>query len=238
MTQHTETHISTGSSVLPAKQESLAPPLRMKTLMVFFLLLFGLNMLRVWIVMPWEQHLNTVLASIIDLVDKAGIWIGLTYLFVAFVEKRPFLTAVQLKGQLVRGLLVGLIGSLIPVLLLVLQVVLSHRTLHVMVTIDTFFGALPIVLAGLIEEIPFRGFLFKHFQHRMSLSTAMFLNAALFLCIHIPMWLSTGMKINDMIHTGIEIFLLALLLCVAVHLSKSLWSSIVIHTVNNILSLF
>lgn len=226
---------STTKSVQEEKERSV-PPLKGKTLVLFYVLLFSLNLVRVCVVIPWAAHLSDALATLIDLVDKAGIWIGLTYLFVVYGEKQRFFTAINLKGQVLRGILVGLIGSLIPLSLMAMQVVFNHHTLHL--SVNTLFGTLPVICAGLIEEIPFRGFLLRQCQTRMSLSAAIFLNAILFVGIHLPMWLSEGMHPSDMLHTGFQLLILAILFCLAVVYSKSLWSSILIHTVNNILSLF
>lgn len=226
---------STTKSVQEGKERSV-PPLKGKTLVLFYVLLFSLNLLRVWVVMPWEAHLNDTLATLIEIVDKAAIWIGLTYVFVVYGEKQRFFTAVQLKGQVVKGLLVGLVGSLLPLSLMAMQVIFNHHAPHL--TIHTLFGTLPVIVAGVIEEIPFRGFLLRQCQMRMSLSAAILLNAALFVGIHLPMWLSEGMHPSDMLHTGFQLLILAILFCIAVVYSKSLWSSILIHTVNNIISLF
>jgi uncharacterized protein len=235
MAHSTPAHTIAPSDLVLTKQQSMPQARKIRMLVFFYLVLFGLNLLRVFVIMPWEEHLSDVLAFLTEIVDKASIWIGLTYLFVVYVEKQPFLTAVQLKGHLLKGLVVGILGSLVIVFAFAMQVFMKHQPLQV--TVTTFFGVLP-VFDGLIEEIPFRGFLQRHFQTLMPLSAATLLNALLFVAIHIPIWHSTGMNMNDMLQNGIHVFFLAILFCLVVRFSKSLWSSVVMHTVNNLISFF
>src|SRR5258707_2836853 len=112
MAQHPQIETQPGPADIPVSAERLLRSREIRIVVLFYLLLFGLNAFRVFFIIPFEQtHLPDLFAAIIEVCEKVVIWIGLTYLFVVFLEKRPFADAVGLKN-ISSGLLAGLLGSL------------------------------------------------------------------------------------------------------------------------------
>ena len=111
---------------------------------------------------------------------------------------------------------------------LAFQVVITHQSIHL--AARSLFSTVPLILAGIIEEIPFRGYLLSTFERRMPLFEASLLTAILFAVMHLPLWLSTG---TNLIVSGIYVLWIASLLGFAVGWSRSLWSGIIMHTFSN-----
>ena len=80
------------------------------------------------------------------------------------------------------------------------------------------------VLAPFIEEILFRGFIYRVFIKTWPLWFGSILSAALFALIHVQF------------QTFIPLFILGLLLNYSYNKTGSLWTSIVLHSMNNILA--
>lgn len=220
---------------LSEEKEQRSLLLEIQIVAAFFLLLLGLDTFRVLVVLPWEAHLPDVLATVVEVVVKGSFFVGLTYGFVAYIEKprEGVWEFLLLKKNLGRGVATGFAGSL---LLVILFLFFAPKP----VGANSLNGFSQIILAGLFEEIPFRGYLLRKFQGSMGMdyNAAILLTSALFVCIHLPLWLSSGASVKVLTNSAVIIFALAILLGLAVRFSKSLWSSVIIHTANNLIQLF
>lgn len=202
---------------------------------VFYLLLWGLNAARAFLIYPWEARLSAsgqfgdVVATLVEIVLKAIIWIGLTFAVVHFVEKREFLATVWLKGNVGMGVFVGVAISVFYVVVVVME-----KSLHV--PNSSLFTMVPIACAGLIEEIPFRGYLLQKFQGwKMPWLGMLALNAALFTLMHVPIWMVQG---TLTVQASFTIFFLGFFWCGMSLASKSVWAGVIGHTVWNVLQIF
>ncbi|QSZ26468.1 CPBP family intramembrane metalloprotease [Aceticella autotrophica] len=90
-----------------------------------------------------------------------------------------------------------------------------------------FIVLLSIVIIGpILEEIIFRGLIFKELRKGMSISTSIILQSTIFAIIH------------GSIYQGFYAFILGILLSVMFYLSKSIWVPIIIHMASNMVALF
>jgi len=83
---------------------------------------------------------------------------------------------------------------------------------------NLFFGT--VVLAGIFEEMLFRGMLQKAFERKFELQQAIFLTAFVFAIIHLPFWL-------------IQIMILGTILGFIAWRSNSIIPTIILHCLNN-----
>lgn len=219
--------------VLSEEKEQRSRLLEIQIVAVFFLLLFGLDTFRVLVVLPWEARLPDALATVVEVFVKGSIFIGLTLLCVAYVEKpkEGIWGFLKLKQNVGRGVAVGLAGSLLLVLVFL---VFAPKP----VGANSLNGFSQIVLAGILEEVAFRGYLLQKFQSWMDYNAAILLTSVLFVCIHLPLWLSMGNGVKVLLVNAAAIFFLSILLGLAVRVSNSLWAAIAIHTANNLIQLF
>jgi membrane protease YdiL (CAAX protease family) len=218
-----------------AKNKTLEVP----WLIGYILLLFLSAIVRDFVIDPYvAHHIHGVGAILVEPVWKLLFWIAPTFLYIQIIEGQNPLTYLKLTAHPLKGLAWGLYGSLF-VVALELGNILRLHTLHVPQSADTWVNA--ILLVGLMEEIPFRGFLFQKLQSLfgsswVGLVGAMLISSLLFALIHIPLWISTGLSLFQSFFGFLLVFFVGIIACVALKISESLWSSILIHTVYNVLT--
>lgn len=169
----------------------------------------------------------------ISQVVKILLWIIPVILYLRFIDKikNPF-EYLKLTTTIKKGVLIGITIGLIQLILSILNVyIFGDKKL----TLPTEWVWL--IFIGLIEEIPFRGFLLQKFEEFMSFWPANFLQGFLFLLIHIPGWY---MRMNGnlpSVTTWISIFIFGVVVGYIFKRSKSLWSCIIIHSINNFVAI-
>ncbi|OGO19899.1 MAG: hypothetical protein A2Z14_05185 [Chloroflexi bacterium RBG_16_48_8] len=95
-----------------------------------------------------------------------------------------------------------------------------------------------VSLSPFSEEILFRGFFLTKLRTHMSFWKANMLIAMLFVLIHWPYWQWSGGFQVMVVRDSVSILILALLLGYLVKITNSLWPSVVVHMMNNVLSSF
>jgi membrane protease YdiL (CAAX protease family) len=136
----------------------------------------------------------------------------------------------KLKSNWRRGLLIALGFSIVNFLLSLARFGWPH--LHAgAVTWNSILGT--SFLIGLVEEIPYRGFIFQKLTEWFSLPTATLLSSLLFLLIHLPGWLAL-----HLLHTAtvIFVFIFGVVMVVLFRWARSLWAPIVSHSLNDLMS--
>jgi membrane protease YdiL (CAAX protease family) len=89
------------------------------------------------------------------------------------------------------------------------------------------------LLVGVIEEIPYRGFMLRKFAERFDFWLANAITSLLFLAIHLPGWLALH-TLNASAAVTIAIF--GFVMGLAVRWSDSLWAAVVAHSANDFMS--
>ncbi len=82
------------------------------------------------------------------------------------------------------------------------------------------FGAL-VVLAPLVEEIIFRGFLYSQLKRRIGLIGGIITTSIVFGVLH--------MQLN----VGIDVFALSIVLCILREITGSIWAGVLLHSLKN-----
>lgn len=122
---------------------------------------------------------------------------------------------------------IPLTGLITILVLLVLGLPLENPQLDFLLPDDLSLSsaALMIVLAGIAvpfaEELIFRGFLYNFLKERWGVWPGVFLSSLIFGVIHAN------------IAVGVTAFLLGILLAILYEYSRSLWTSILVHAINN-----
>lgn len=196
-------------------------------------LLFASAILRDFVVVPYvAQHIHGPVNVLVEPIWKLLFWIAPTIFYIQVIEGQNPLTYLKLSTNVLQGLLWGLYGCIFVVALEFGNLLRSHHAFQTPTT-DTWVNA--ILLVGLMEEIPFRGFLFQKLQSWIGFPGSLLLSSLLFALIHLPIWISTGQSSNLPLAL-LLIFLVGTMACLALKLSESLWSSIIVHTCYNILT--
>lgn len=204
----------------------------------YVLLLFASNIvsdLIVWpyVVMPYIT--NPYLEPLVSALWKFVFWIIPTFLYLIYVNQCNPLTYLKLTTNIGKGLLWALAGCLWFALALSYRHVLQGSPIN----LNLGFGAWlnMVVLVGFFEEIPMRGLVFQKLSEFLGFWPASLLGSFLFVCLHISYWIRIGKSLSSFPYTALYIFVFAWILCFVLRRSGSLWACIIIHGLNDLLSL-
>jgi uncharacterized protein len=201
-------------------------------LIAYILLLFASAIVRDFVIAPYvTQHISGIGAVLVEPLWKLLFWIVPTFLYIQFVEHQNPLTYLKLSTNIMKGLLWGLAGMLFFVVV-ELSLILRHAP-HLQFGADTWLNV--ILLVGFMEEIPFRGFLFQKLETFFGVIGAVLVSSLLFALIHAPLWMSTGQSVPAILINLFNIILVAIVLCIALKISGSLWSCIIMHVFYNLI---
>lgn len=90
-----------------------------------------------------------------------------------------------------------------------------------------------VIIASLVEEILFRGFLLQKLLEVLPFYNATIITSLLFTVIHFPTWFCNGVNGADIYIEAAYIFVFSTLLSFVFYRTKSLWTSIILHAANN-----
>ncbi|MBN1970390.1 MAG: CPBP family intramembrane metalloprotease [Candidatus Delongbacteria bacterium] len=98
-----------------------------------------------------------------------------------------------------------------------------------------FAGSISAVIAApVIEETLFRGVILKKMQENMKFAYANIITSILFAAIHLPGWIIWGNGFD--IYSFISIFLISLIWGYFYKRTGSIWTTMLSHSLNNIIS--
>jgi len=92
-----------------------------------------------------------------------------------------------------------------------------------------------VVFAGITEEVVFRGFLLNTTLKKMSLGSALLLNAVLFTLIHFPIWIYAGHDLLTFVTSSIAVMALSILFSISFLKTKNIFVPIALHMGWNLL---
>jgi uncharacterized protein len=213
-----------------AKPKNLAIPL----FIAYILLLHVFSAINVFIVGPnvTRSVSNPYVQALIGYTSAFVVRIVSTFLYIIYVNRCNPFTYLKLTTNVRKGLLWGIAGSSILIVGLCCRHLLQSTPLNLNLGLDW----LNLGLVGFFEEIPFRGLVFQKLNEYMGFWPASLLGSFLFVCLHIPYWISLHKPLSSFPYSSLYVFVFALLMCFVLKRSGSLWSSIIIHGVNDLVS--
>lgn len=198
----------------------------------YLLLFYALWIGWVYLVYPPMQALGpaTLAYALANIATRLLLWVIPVFLYLRYIDHVNPIAYLKLNCYWKRGILLGLALSLLNFLGMLLRFGLPHPALQY-VTWNSILGT--SILVGFFEEIPFRGFILQKLQEKYPFWISNLLSSLLFLGIHLPGWI--------MLHAltwsnVISIFVLGVVFAVIFYFSKTLWSSIITHSLNDFLS--
>jgi uncharacterized protein len=222
------------------KQLIMTDPLTQKTTLsrrFAPFLLYVLAFHSLWVswaygVYPWMQTLGdtTLKYALLNISLRLLIWVVPVFAYLHWIDHVDPLTYLKLKHNWQRGLHFAIAFTTINFLLTLARFGVPHPILHSLTWNDILSTSL---LIGFIEEIPYRGFMLQKLQERLPFWVANLLTSLLFIGIHMPGWIALHLLQID---TVIVVFLFSVLMGVVFKYSKSLWSVIVAHSLNDLLA--
>lgn len=173
---------------------------------------------------------RTLTYALLNLSIKLLVWVAPVMLYLRFVDGVAPLTYLKLHQRVGRGIVVALALTALNFVGSVARFGWPHPTLQA-VTWNSVFGA--SMLVGVIEEIPYRGFMLQKFAERVGFWAANLITALLFLSVHLPGWSALHLLTVDRL---VFVFVFGLVMAIVFRYSGSLWAAIVAHSANDFLS--
>jgi len=186
----------------------------------------------VFLIYPWARTLGeaTLLYAVVNIGLRLLIWVLPVFLYLRYIDRVDPTAFLRVKQYWRRGVLIGLALTGINFLGSVARFGWPHPSKQ-SVTWNSILGT--SLLIGFVEEIPYRGFILQKLQQRLNFWVANLISSLLFLGIHLPGWISLHMLRTDLV---VSIFIFGALMAIVFRYSKSRWSVIVTHSLNDFLS--
>jgi membrane protease YdiL (CAAX protease family) len=173
---------------------------------------------------------RTLAYALVNIAFRLFLWVIPVFAYLRYIDRVNAVAYLKLKQYWKRGVLIGLGISLLNFFGTMARVGVPHPTMH-NITWNSILST--SILIGLFEEIPFRGFILQKLEERTGFWMANLISSLLFLAIHFPGWISLHLLTAQIV---IAVFILGVVFAILFHYSKSLWSAIVAHSLNDFIS--
>jgi membrane protease YdiL (CAAX protease family) len=181
---------------------------------------------------PWMKSLGdrTLLYALVNLSLRLLVWVLPVFLYLRHIDHQDPIEYLKLKQNWRRGVVIGLALSLLNFLGSMARFGAPHPSVQSL-TWNSVIGT--SFLIGLIEEIPYRGFILQKFEERYGFWVAFLLSSLLFLSIHIPGWMSLHLLKAE---SAISVFIFGAVMAIVFRYGKSLWGPIIAHSLNDFIA--
>ena len=203
--------------------------------LLFTLVFFAVWIMRAVIYRFVDQSIDSkLLSAIATLSWKTLVWMAFPVFYLVRVEKRDPIDYLRLSN-ISRKIMLWCLG-------IVLFGIVWQLTL-VFLKLDTHFPDLQATVlaiwgAGVCEEILFRGFLLLLFSEFMAFVPAMVTTSLLFVGAHVPGWLIfMDYSLQHVLSSGAYVFVASIVFSLLLRKTGSLYPSIVLHAINDLIAL-
>lgn len=172
----------------------------------------------------------TLRYALVNIGLRLIIWVAPVVLYLRHVDHVDPVRYLRLWPHAGRGVGVALAVTVLNIAGSVARFGMPHPSLQSL-TWNTVLGT--SFMVGLIEEIPYRGFMLRKFTERVGHWPANVMTSLLFVAIHLPGWIALHLL---SVERAASIFIFAVVMAAIVRYSNSLWASIVAHSANDFLS--
>jgi uncharacterized protein len=228
------------AAILSREQKPLAAPSQsdrkpknpITPFIIYIIGFFGIWTAWVLLIYPRIVRIGdrTLAYALVNIAFRLFLWVIPVFAYLRYIERVSPLAYLKLKQYWKRGVVIGLGISVLNFFATMARVGAPHPKMH-NVTWNSILST--SILIGFFEEIPFRGFILQKFEERTGFWKANLISSLLFLAIHFPGWISLRLLTPQI---AIAVFILGVVFAVLFHYSKSLWSAIVAHSLNDFIS--
>ncbi|MGI2729405.1 CPBP family intramembrane glutamic endopeptidase [Bacillus cytotoxicus] len=206
-------------------------PLGVHTLLLYLVLFYiAWSLKELWLV-QYIQLFNDNIAAFLTAFVKISVWIVPVWFYIKYYHYRNPVSYMKLDVNLRRGVVWGIFLSLLIGIRFTIEIYLiNHQSFHFVLPLNSYLNV--FLLAGLTEEIVFRGFILNELQKRFLFWRANGITAVLFLVVHYPVWLYRGEFWDLWSHC--YVLLLGLIFGYVYKKTNSLWSVIILHSFHNL----
>lgn len=186
-----------------------------------------------------ESIYPEVWRSVYSTAVKFIFWVVPVFILLAVLHLRPLKYLKLITPIDKRGLaIVAIVAAVWFSLTILGESMMTHRSPRAMFNWKSIslLGTLFTILSPIWEEILFRGFFLNRLNESLSFWRSNVLQAALFMLVHAPYWVSKNGMSGPVIKDLANVFLLGCLFGWAMKKTNSLWPAIGIHIANNLIS--
>tara|TARA_B100000959_G_C14934449_1_gene605124 strand:- start:646 stop:1305 length:660 start_codon:yes stop_codon:yes gene_type:complete len=207
-----------------------------KATILFFALWIGYVL--ILLAVPDVFNGDTLSKGSLRLAIRLVLWTIPVVYYARATEQQSYWSFIELKTNWKRGFIGGMILLSIVLILNVLQMQITGATYSGLKSISAATWLNPIVGAPFVEEVLFRGMVFKVLDEHISTTKAVLINSALFAGIHLPYWLFSGaMSGFSLLRELTIIFIIGMVLSIAMKKTGSLITPLMGHWTNNLFSI-
>ncbi|MBT2757518.1 CPBP family intramembrane metalloprotease [Mesobacillus foraminis] len=207
-----------------------AAPLQVNRKAVYLLVFFFVWSLKELWLIEYIYMFGDIRSPLLEAFVKSVIWIVPVWLLIKYSLRADPVIYLKLNEKVKSGLLWGIALSLLLGGGLILEAfIFDNAAFHFSLSFDDYLNT--FIMAGLAEEIVFRGLILQEINKRMAFWKANGITALLFLVIHYPIWIY-----NDLFHhygSHLYVFCIGLLFGNIFKKTGSLWAVILIHGSHN-----
>lgn len=182
-----------------------------------------------WLI-EYIYSFGNILSPLLEAFVKSMVWVVPSWLFIKYYIHNNPVRYLKINENVKKGIIWGFVLSLVLGGFLLLEAsIFDDASFHFSLSFDDYLNT--FLMAGLAEEIVFRGVILQELNKRLSFWKANVITALLFLVIHYPIWIY-----NDIIfHFGshIYVFMIGLLFGLIFKKTGSLWTVILLHASHN-----
>ena len=201
------------------------------SVLIGYLVLFYLawTIKELWLI-EYIYSFGEIISPLLEALVKSLIWIVPAWIYIKLYLHSIPISFLKMNVNVKNGLLWGIFLSLLLGAFLILEAYLFNGvSFHFSLSFDDYLNTL--LMAGLAEEIVFRGLILQELDKRMTFLKANLITALLFLVIHYPIWIYNDIIFQSGSH--IYVFIIGLLFGFVYKKTGSLWSVIILHAFHN-----
>lgn len=201
------------------------------SILIGYLILFYLawTIKELWLI-EYIYSFGEIISPLLEALVKSLIWIVPAWIYIKLYLHSIPISFLKMNVNVKKGLLWGIFLSLLLGAFLILEAYLFNGvSFHFSLSFDDYLNTL--LMAGLAEEIVFRGLILQELDKRMTFWKANLITALLFLVIHYPIWIYNDIIFQSGSH--IYVFIIGLLFGFVYKKTGSLWSVIILHAFHN-----
>jgi membrane protease YdiL (CAAX protease family) len=211
--------------------------LSLKKIIFTYVVFISIWSMRIILLKPYiDANYILWIKEIINGLIKSVIWIGFAYYFIKKYDNQLSIKYNQMVKNPIK---------FIVILTLMGVIVLYHILAKIVVCGGLYYNSSfhpslmigSVLLAGVIEELVFRGWFYNGILSFVSENKANLISSIFFVLIHYPSYITAGKPILAILLTSIGIFIGSLIFGWSFKKSKSLWVPIILHMTWNILSI-
>jgi membrane protease YdiL (CAAX protease family) len=173
---------------------------------------------------------TTLAYALVNIGLRLLVWVLPVWLYLRVVDGVEPSHYLKLRHRVRRGVVIALVLTALNLAGSILRFGPPHLDVE-RVTWNSVLGT--SILVGVIEEIPYRGFILQTLAERMNFWAANLLTSVLFLSIHVPGWLALDRLRPE---TMASVFIFSIVMGIAFRYADSLWAPTIAHSTNDFLS--